>query len=131
MSDTAADEAYDPNDFRRMLLAEFPDLGEELEACEGLLHVEMGTFARFTHAAKVRGDWETYARCVRLADTLWRRPDPALLNALNVSYLENLDFVGPRGWRAWSLLTPALQRGWPEMQAYLEALSPQPKKRRR
>ena len=48
---------------------------------------------------------------------------PDLDNALNVSYLEHLDFDGPRGPAAWERLTPRLKVGWKEMQRYLEALA--------
>lgn len=113
---------YTHADFTRTLLTESPELREEVENLNGLLHLEMGAFARFTQRAKGRGDWDTCARSVRLADMLWRRPDPELYNALNVSYLEHLDFEGPRSPKAWNLLTPALQKGWRNMQAYLEDL---------
>ena len=83
----------------------------------------MAAFARQTERAKEEGDWDTYARCVRLADTLWRHPDEALLNALNVSYLEMIDFDGARGPVAWKHLSPALQQGWRAMQAYLAELA--------
>lgn len=45
-------------------------------------------------------------------------PTIALRNVLNVSLLERLDFKGPRGPRAWSLLSPRLQRAWSDMAAY-------------
>jgi hypothetical protein len=114
---------YTQADFRRMLLEQFPELREEIDDCDGLLHIEMGVFAQHTQLAKGRADWDTYARCVQLADELWKRPEALLLNALNVSYLEHLDFEGPRGPKAWSLLTPALQRGWRAMMDYLERLA--------
>ncbi|HEU4754509.1 MAG TPA: hypothetical protein VFU47_15480 [Armatimonadota bacterium] len=115
-------EAFSAEDFVRMALAEFPELREEFEEDSGLLHLQMAAFARLAQRAKGQGDWETYGRCVRLADQLWRRADPELLNALNVSFLEHLDFEGPRGTRAWEILTPALRKGWEDMQAYLDRL---------
>jgi hypothetical protein len=114
---------YTADDFRRLALAEFPELREELEEYPDLLHLQMAAFARRTERAKEEGDWDTYARCVRLADTLWRHPDEALLNALNVSYLEMIDFDGARGPVAWKHLSPALQQGWRAMQAYLAELA--------
>src|SRR5690349_19240546 len=90
-------QSYTADDFRRLVLAEFPELLEEFEDFADLLHLQMAVFARRTQLAKGEGDWDTYARCIRLADTLWRRPDEPLLNALNVSYLEMIDFDGPRG----------------------------------
>jgi hypothetical protein len=58
-----------------------------------------------------------------LADTLWRRPSHELLNMLNVSFLEHIDFDGPRGPTAWALLSPELQDGWRVMRAYNERVA--------
>jgi len=115
--------AHSADDFCRMALAEFPELAEEFEEWADLLHLKMGAFARLTQGAKGDGDWEKYARCVRLADELFGSPSPDLENALNVSYLEHLDFEGPRGPKAWEQLTPRLKAGWKEMQQYLEDLA--------
>lgn len=106
-----------------MTLAAFPDLAEEFEEWADLLHLQMGAFAQITQGAKGDGDWEKYDRCIRLADTLFGSATPDLENALNVSYLEHLDFDGPRGPAAWERLTPRLKVGWKEMQRYLEALA--------
>jgi hypothetical protein len=113
---------YMPTDLPRLLSAEFPaavfpDLAQDLVEADGLLHLEMGAFASFMQRAKGRADWELYRRGVRLADTLWSISDPALLNALGVSFLEHLDFNGPRGSAAWALLTPRLQVAWRSLQA--------------
>lgn len=100
------------------VLAEFPELEEELAQSEGLPHLQMGFFAELMQRARGRGDWEVYARAARLADALWANADEGLRNALNVSLLERLDFDGPRGPHAWSLLGPPLQRAWQGMAAY-------------
>jgi hypothetical protein len=83
----------------------------------------MGAFARITQAAKSEGDWEKYVACIRLADQLSADPSPELENALNVSYLEHLDFDGPSGRKAWESLTPRLRAGWKAMQQYMEDLA--------
>ena len=117
------------HDFRRVLLEEFPQLRQEIEDSDGLLHIEMGVFAEHTQRAKGQGDWPTYERCIKLADRMWANPDAVLLNALNVSYLEYLDFDGPRGPKAWSLLTPPLQEGWKAIMQYLRKLGNAARKR--
>src|SRR5436190_149362 len=91
--------------------------------------VGVGVFAEHTQRAKGQGDWPTYERCIKLADRMWANPDAALLNALNVSYLEYLDFDGPRGPKAWSLLTPPLQEGWKAIMQYLRKLGNAARKR--
>jgi len=68
----------------------------------GLLHLQMATFARIMEQARSSGAWETYELCVRLADALCAHPDPVLLNALNVSFFEHLEFDGEYGSAAWS-----------------------------
>lgn len=118
------DGPYTHADFVRLALAEFPELGEEFEEDEGLLHLQMHAFTRFVQRVTREGDWATYARCMRLAHELWRRPDDALLNALNVSFLEHLDFDGANGEKAWTYLTPELRDGWRAMEAYMERLAP-------
>lgn len=106
-----------------MVVSEFPELADEFEEWPDLLHVQMGAFARLTQRALAEGDWETYDRCIRLADRLWESPNSGLENALNVSYLEHLQFDGPRGPDGWQRLTPRLQAAWNEMNAYLENLA--------
>jgi hypothetical protein len=101
-------------------LAEFPELRQEFEDFDGLPFVQMGALARLIQGAKGRGDWDTYGRAAHLADTLWGRGDADLHNALNVSFLEHIDFDGPRGPHAWALLSPRLQRAWRSMTAYNE-----------
>lgn len=99
------DGPYTHDDCVRLTLAEFPELREEFEEDSERLHMQMHAFTRLTQRAKGDGDWATYSRCIRLAHRLWERPDEKLLGALNVSFLEHLDFDGPRGPEAWSLLT--------------------------
>ncbi len=114
---------YTADDFTRMVLEQFPELRDDFAEAEGLLHLHMGSFARRTQQAKGEADWDTYKRCVALAAELWKRPGSPLLNALNVSFLQHIDFDGPRGPIAWGYLSPELRRGWQDMQRYLEDLA--------
>jgi len=116
-----------------MALDEFPRLRAEFEEDAGLLHLQMHAFTRLAQRAKGEGEWDTYRRCVQLAGRLWSRPNAELLNALNVSFLEHLDFDGPRGPEAWKHLSQALQEGWKAMRAYNEAVAARiaPKRRER
>ena len=116
-------QLFSQSDFTRLLLTEFPELSEAIAECDGLLHIEMGEFSTFTEEAMNRGDWATFDRAVRVADQLYARPDPRLLNALNVSYLEHLAFDGARGGEAWLRLTPRLREGWRQMMDYLDDLA--------
>ena len=107
-------------DFLDTVLKEFPELRGDVDDYDGLLHPEVGAFAQFAQRAKGRADWETYARCVRLIDRLFQNADSELENAILVSFLERLDFEGPRGTAAWKLLSPALQLALKRITAYNE-----------
>jgi hypothetical protein len=109
--------------FLKIALSEFPELKEDFQFDEGLPYLQMSSLARHIQLAKGRGDWMTYQRVVKVADQLWSGADEGLRNALNVSFLEHIDFDGPRGSEAWALLTPQLQRAWRAMAAYNKSLN--------
>jgi hypothetical protein len=117
-------------DFRTAVLAEFPQLRDEFKDDDELPYLQVGAFARFTQSAKGRADWDTYERCVGIAGRLFGRASRDLENALYVSYLEHLDFDGPRGPKAWSLLTPELQAAWRRIIKSNEKLMALPRKKR-
>jgi hypothetical protein len=133
------DGPYTHADFVRLVLGEFPELCEDLAEDDGLLNLQMHGFARLVERARCEEDWAAYDRAMRLAAELWRRPDDALLNALNVSFLEHIEFPGRTGEAAWAHLSPELQNGWRAMHAYMvraaalprQKRSPKPRRRRR
>jgi len=122
---------YGQQAFTTALLAEFPSLREDIARAGGALHLEMGDFAVFTQAAKGRGDWPTYERCIQLADRFFEGADAALSGAFRASFFEHLDFEGSRGPAAWQLLTPHLQAAWKQMDAENRRLMALPQKRRK
>jgi hypothetical protein len=99
-------------DFRLAVLNDFPRLKDVLEDDGDLPHLLVAAFTRLTQRAKDAGDWETYERSIRLVARLLPMASADLENALHVSLLEHLDFAGPHGPKAWSLLTPQLQAAW-------------------
>ncbi len=103
--------------FAALAVAEFPELRADVEdeVNRGLVHCEVGALAQFVQAAKARADWSTYQRAVQFVDGLLSEADPALENALYVSFLEHIDFNGVNGRRAWSHLSERLRRGWREL----------------
>jgi len=117
-------------DFRTAVLAEFPQLHDAFEGDDERPHIQVAAFAAFTQAAKGRADWNTYERCVRIADRLFARAAGDLANALYVSYLEHLDFDGPRGPNAWSLLPSELQAAWRRITKSNERLMKLPRKKK-
>lgn len=116
-------------DFVGAVLAAFPELREDINECHSLPHLEAGEFAAFTQAAKGRGDFATYGRCVTLVDRFLADADSALAGALRLSYLEHLDFEGSRGPAAWQLLPPRLQSAWEQVAAENRRLMALPQKR--
>ncbi len=109
-------------DFRQAVLAEFPQLNTQFQGDDDLPFVQIGAFAGFTQRAKGAADWGTYERCVRIAHSLFTRASRELEDALYVSFLKHLYFEGPRGPKAWSLLTPELQAAWRRITAHNEAV---------
>jgi hypothetical protein len=114
---------YNRSDFVRLALAEFSGLRDEFEESNDLLHLQMHAFTRLMQRAKGAADWDAYKRGVNLAAGVWRRADEEVRNALNVSFLEHLDFEGPRGGEAWQRLTSALQAAWSAMKDYNDAIA--------
>lgn len=120
--------AYTHQDFVTSLLAEFPDLRDELDDCDGMLQRQMEAFAQFTQAAKTDGDLAIYERCLTFADRLFAGADAALSGAFRVSYLEHLEFEGSRGPAAWQLLPARLQNVWNQIAAENRRLQSLPQK---
>ena len=106
-----------------LLLTEFPELRDEAQEFQGLIHLQMMEFALFTDRACKRGDWKTADRCLRLADKLLRSGDYAISNAIYVSYLECLPRKGGIHDRVRKMMTTDLRKGWDDILGYLSKLS--------
>jgi hypothetical protein len=115
-------------DFATRLVTEFPELRQEIEGCSGQVLYEMDAFATFTQAAKLRGDWPVYERCIQLADQALTSPDTGLGSAFHTAYLEHLEFEGSRGPEAWRRLSPPLQAAWEQAAAANRRLMALPQK---
>ena len=105
-------------EFPALALARFPALAEEFADYDGLAYLQMAAVAHLAQRAKGRAAWDEYTAIVRFVDELWGQADEGLHNAINVSFLEHVDFEGPRGPSAWACLPPRLQRAWRAMDAY-------------
>ena len=115
-------------DFVPSLIAELPELREELEHVDGQLHSQMGAFALYTQACKTRGDLGTYEHCLQVADRLFANADAELAAAFRGSFLEHLEFEGSRGPAAWRLVPPRLQAVWNQLAAENRRLMSLPQK---
>ncbi len=117
-----AQDKIDHDDFITALTEKFPEVAAEIDPDieGGLLHLEMAEFCRFTQAAIDRGDRELVIRCFQFADRVFANADDAVVNAVYVSYLENLELEGEDRRYAKDLLTSALRAGWIEINEYME-----------
>ena len=105
-------------DFVARTIKAFPELWPQLQDNADLLHVQVSDFGVFTKEARDRGDWSTFERCVGLINELFVDADEPLMNAINVSFLEEISFDGPQGVKAWELMPPRLQDAWRAMDRY-------------
>lgn len=117
-------------DFADALLREFPELEEDVRDNEGLLHLQMGDFARLMQRAIREADWPRLKRCTHLAQRVWQAGEPRLRNALSVSCLEHLTFKGTAGREAFAMLTRELREEWEKLDRFQASLAAPPGKRR-
>ena len=109
-------------EFIETLVQTFPALCEEIEEWDGLLHLQMGAFARLTQQAIDQGDFNILDQCFALAHRTFHDADPELKNAFYVSYLEHLYLETPNGQHAHRRMSPLLQAGYKEINKYLDEL---------
>jgi hypothetical protein len=119
-------EKIDHPQFMKMLRHRFPLVADRITDCSaGLLHLEMATLSDATIDAIREGDAKTVAEYFAFVDEMYRDADAAVANAVNVSYLEHIDFKGPKAKaiHAHGLLTTRLQQAVQELEEYWEELS--------
>lgn len=115
-----------PRDFIAAALEELPEAREDAESFDGLPYVQIGFLAEIAQQAKGAGDWKKYRQVLDLFHRFLPAADDDLRNAIHVSFLEHLDFIGPRGAQAWKLLSPRLQSAWKDIITYNEQLLGRP-----
>jgi|tagenome__1003787_1003787.scaffolds.fasta_scaffold20285902_2 hypothetical protein len=113
---------YTAAQFIEQLVAEFPELREDIEDESGLLHNQMHAFTRLTNDAIRAGDYQAVRRHFVFVDRFFHHSVDELENGWYVSYLEGLKFVGPTAQKAESLMSPALREGRRDILAYLDEL---------
>lgn len=108
--------------FISLLLAEFPQLRDDIHEWQNQEHLQMMEFHLLTEKASTAGDWVTVDRCLRLADRLLLGGDSEIRNALHVSYLEHLPRAGEVHDRIREMMTPELRQAWDNILNYLSTL---------
>lgn len=107
--------------FIAMLTERYPDIAADIdESARGLLHLEMGTFARATQVAISNEDKAAIKGYFAFIGEVFRLATPEMKNAVFVSFLECLSFDGRHGKRigAREMLSPQLQAGLRELEEY-------------
>jgi hypothetical protein len=116
----------DRDDFVRLLSVRFPEVAAEIGDTErGLLHLEMAALARATCPAIDVSDFERVQDHFGFVDELLSDADPALANAVYVSYLENV-FLGqtdPRFVLAQTMLSQCLQTALTDLKEDFERIA--------
>ncbi len=111
--------------FIRTLMGRFPDIAARIDRySRGLLHCEVGFLAAATREALERGDEAEVRAHFEYAERLMSVAGPALENALQVSYLESIDFDKeyPNRVRPRLLLPPLLSDSLRNLEEHLERI---------
>ena len=111
-------------EFYRELLIRYPQLKEDVEYNNGLLHCDMGDFRRLAEQLCEERKFEEARECFDWVNSLFCRSKNELLNAFNVSFLEYFDYQkGLTESEFKNLMPKELFRGYTEMMEYMERLS--------
>lgn len=104
--------------------AEFPEITGLIQEDEGLLHLQIATFSHLVQAFIDSGNRENFARACVLFTTLYSQAAPDLENALNVSFLEHLEFSDGDHERRWaySAMPESMRAAWDAMDEYIRNL---------
>lgn len=110
------------DDALKRIECEFPAIAGELheETIEGLLHCQIGQFSRFAQATIDKQDRDSFRRICDLFVELFDDAEPQLENALNVSFLEHLDFSDRDISRSWGyrFMPTTMRQAFDEMADY-------------
>jgi hypothetical protein len=99
--------------FLEQLRQTLPDRAEELdeESSQGLLYVQLGSFARYVQRAVDTGAMAEVERCFDVIERANREGDDDVQNAIGVAFLEHLNFQNGKVRREWAFaLLPASLR---------------------
>lgn len=99
-----------------------PSLTDDLhdEIVEGLLHPQIGEFSRLAQGVIDAGNRDGWSQVISIFMELWLNCDDAVRNALNVSFLEHLNFKDQKVQRQWAFksMPPVMRKAWVDMDTY-------------
>ena len=100
----------------------FPQLSEDLhdDIAEGLIHLQVAEFRRLAQSYIDSKDEAGFARVCGLFLELFENGAPELVNALNVSFLEHMNFDNGKVARRWAYaaMPKKMQVAFDEMEDY-------------
>lgn len=100
------------SEFLKLLKQRLPELQSAVNRQEGLLHLELEELRKYAQRAIFDGNRAVLEICFRLAQEGYVEGDKNLRNAIDVSFVEELEFVTPHkshAW-AWDMLPGVLKR---------------------
>ena len=111
-------------EFYRELLNKYPQLSEEVEDNEGLLHIDMMELRNLAEKLCAERKIEEIGDCFDWVNSFFCRSKGDLLNALNVSFLEYFSFSDGLSENEFRELMPStLYRGYKEIMQYMENMA--------
>lgn len=111
-------------EFLREMLSLYPQLKEDVEECDGLLHCQMSALQRFAEDLCEKRKLEEARECFEFVEKYFVQAKSGLLNAINVSILEYFKFFPGLSEEEFKEVMPAaLYQGYVDMIIYLEELA--------
>ena len=106
----------DESELTILLGKHFPEIKEEIEEDNGLVHIQIGALERLASTSIEAGNFEILKKAYEFVSDLVRHQkevDSNIINAINVSFLEGLNFQNKNhGEVAKGLLPPILLSMW-------------------
>lgn len=113
---------YDNKTAIDLIESRFPEISEDLryEGWSDLLHLQVAVFSKFAQSVIDSGDREVWREISQTFLDLWQGCTPEVENALNVSFLEHLNFTDKKRQRSWAYeaMHPAMREAWDKMEEY-------------
>jgi hypothetical protein len=117
---------YDHQTTIKLIESRFPNLADDLhdEIIDGLLHLQMAVFSRLAQDAIDSEDVTSWEKITKVFMCIWQDCTPDVENALNVSFLEHLNFKDGKRKRAWAYdkMSLTMRKAFDEMESYNKKL---------
>ena len=111
-------------EFYRELLIQYPEMKEDVEYNEGLLHIDMGCLQSLAEKFCKERKLNDVRKCFNWVNSFFCRSRNELLNAINVSFLEYFEYHhGLTDNEFEELMPPELYRGYKEMMTYMDKMA--------